>query len=54
MLIIRISFDTFIGAAVRADISHFAGRTRRSHRRGVGSEGNEMCNAVAPFMRVTL
>lgn len=31
MLIIRISFDTFIGAAVRADISHFAGH--RSRRR---------------------
>lgn len=37
MLIIRISFDTFIGAAVRADISHFAGhRSRRRKEAGWG------------------
>lgn len=39
MLIIRISFDTFIGAAVRADISHFAGRKgRESQGRGGRAE----------------
>lgn len=41
MLIIRISFDTFIGAAVRADISHFAGRTGRSHRGGEAGQSGE-------------